>query len=1072
MEASSFPQKQNFAKAPHPPRVPYFGNMFNMSRNKPMANFRRLIETYGEGKGIMELFFPAKSIFMVYSHQLSQECQDETRFRKIIHRGLQELRDIGKDGLFTAALDEPNWQKAHNILIPGLGQRAMKGYYPMMLEIAESLLAKWHNIPEGREFNLTDDMTHLTFDTIGYCGFDFKFHSFASEEAHPFIQAMNTSLGDAMKRLANPPSFNKLRFRSIKRVQKANQTMNNLVDDIIQERVNNPEKYTSKADLMSLMLNATDKESNEKLDLVNIRYQIITFLIAGHETTSGLLSFAFYHLIKDPEVLKKAYLEVDKVLGADTSKKPSYRQVMELKYIQQILSETLRLYPTVPAFSVAAYEDTTLGTGKEKYWVEKNQPISQFLPLLHRDPEIWGNQPDEFNPEHFSPEAVENRPVDAYRPFGNGQRACIGRQFAMMEATLVMGMILQRYKMHLTPNYQLDIIESLTLKPGGLMVSLEKRKDSERTIFESEETKIDVQANIQKHDTPLFVAFGSNMGASEDFALQIAQDGESYGFKSQLKSLDEQVTDIQKEGIQVIVTSTYNGTPPDNAKKFDDWLKQEHPTDTFKGLKYAVFGCGNTQWQNSFQSFPRFVDERLEALGAERIFRRGEADASADFDEDFETWYKAFWHSTVQKLGIETQNLDNKPKSLYQLEWLSEENYQTQVPENQQKLTPFQLIQNKELQSEKSERSTRHIELQLPENVAYQTGDHLGVYPENPDELIEQVCQRFQIKAEQTFKLSSTSSVQTALPLNQNLSVRDVLKYFVELQEIATRKQVQALVTHTECPPEKIRLEDFTKPEIYKKEVQQKGLSVLDLLMAHPASEVNFETFLSLLSPLKPRYFSISSSPLANAKTCSLTVGIIYEKHWSGNGTFQGICTNYLANAENGQPIRAYVRPMEMDFRLPEDLQKPMMMIGAGTGLAPYRGFLQERAALKKQGKNLGKALLFFGCRHPEEDFIYQKELEGFEKEGLVEVLTAFSRQQEQKIYVQDQILNHQEKVWQMLEEGSLIYVCGDASGMAKGVREVFIKVCQSQSKTTQEEAEKWLEDLVKNNRYLEDIWG
>ncbi|NJL12785.1 MAG: cytochrome P450, partial [Microscillaceae bacterium] len=159
-----------------------------------------------------------------------------------------------------------------------------------------------------------------------------------------------------------------------------------VVDDIIAERKQYPEKYQHNTDFMSLMLNATDLATGEKLDDANIRFQIITFLIAGHETTSGLLSFAFYYLMTHPEVMQKAYAEVDAVLGGDLSTKPSYKEVMDLKYIQQILFESLRLWPTAPAFSVFATQDTLLGG---KYPVKKRQPFIILLPKLHRDLAVW-----------------------------------------------------------------------------------------------------------------------------------------------------------------------------------------------------------------------------------------------------------------------------------------------------------------------------------------------------------------------------------------------------------------------------------------------------------------------------------------------------------------------------------------------------------------------------------------------------------------------------------------------------------------------------------------------------------
>lgn len=1066
MEASNkFPQK--YTPIPHPPKNFLFGNIFQLNANEPTQSTMKLADKYGD---IVELFFFGNlSVVVISSFELVKEACDESRFDKNLSKPLLEVRDFAGDGLFTAWTKEPNWHKAHNILLPGLGQRAMKGYFPMMLDIAERLLAKWHNIPEGREFNLTDDMTRLTLDTIGLCGFDYRFNSFASEEPHPFVDAMLNSLEDAMNRMMLLNIQRTLRFGKNRKYRKSVAFMNQIVDEIIQERKANPEKYKSKADLMSLMLNATDKSSGEKLDDVNIRYQILTFLIAGHETTSGLLSFAFYYLMKNPEFLEKAYLEVDTVLGTDLSKKPTYSEVMDLQYIQQILFESLRLFPTAPGFAMYPREDTVLGG---KYFLKKYQPMIVLLPQMHRDKRVWGENADKFNPDNFTPEAIAERDPDAFKPFGNGQRACIGRQFAMLEATLVIGMVLQRYKLHLTKNYQFKVKETLTLKPDNLMVSLEWRKDSEKTFVQKNKvTQESNQAvNASQHHTPLLALFGSNMGASEDLALRIAQDAVAWGFDVKTANLDEYTANLSKTGLNIIISSTYNGTPPDNAKQFDTWLKGDLPKDELENVKYTVFGCGNTQWR-TFQDFPRFMDARLEELGATRVYPRGEADASLDFDEDFETWYKDFWQKVMKTLRLE--DFEKKAeKSYLQIAFLENQptnplNLQDYFPQYQD----FELVENSELQSQNSPRSTKHITLLLPEKAIYQSGDHLAVLPENSQDLIERICRRFQLKSQQLIKITQQSNLKAFLPVYQIISIEDLLKYFLELQEPITRNQVQTLAEITVCPPEKMKLKELAdNSEKFKQAIADKKLSLLDVLEIFQACEISFAQFIDLLNPLKPRYFSISSSQSTITRTCSLTVGVIAEKSLSGEGTFKGICTNYLADAPKRKIIKATIHKNNNGFYLPENTEIPLILIGAGTGFAPFRGFLEERDFQKKQGKTIAKSLLFFGCRHPEQDFIYQNEIIDWEKADVLEVITAFSRLENEKCYVQHQILKNQDKVWELMQQGAKIYVCGDAVGMASEVKKAFMGIYQTQNPT--QNAEIWLSNLIAHKMYLEDIWA
>ena len=245
--------------------------------------------------------------------------------------------------------------------------------------------------------------------------------------------------------------------------------MNAMVDKLIEERRASGEH---KQDLLGYMLEGVDKQTGEKLDDVNIRYQIITFLAAGHETTSGLLSFAIYFLLKNPHILARAHEEMDKLLGDDPDAMPTYAQVNRFDYITQILKETLRLWPTAPAFGLYPETATTLGG---KYQIEANDVLSISIPMLHRDRQVWGADADVFDPEHFTPEREAALPPNSFKPFGNGVRACIGRQFAMQEATLVLGKLLHRFELEDFHQYELEVKETLTLKPANFHIKVHPR---------------------------------------------------------------------------------------------------------------------------------------------------------------------------------------------------------------------------------------------------------------------------------------------------------------------------------------------------------------------------------------------------------------------------------------------------------------------------------------------------------------------------------------------------------------------------------------------------------------------
>ena len=410
---------------------------------------------------------------VVSGFRLVDEVCDQSRFDKRVGPGLQNVRTFAGDGLFTAYTEEPNWRKAHNILLPYFGMRAMPDYLPMMVEIAEQLLGKWERLNPGEEDDVAADMTRLTLDTIGLCGFSYRFNSIFRETPHPFVQAMLRALQESQQRLQRLPIQDRLMIQKQRQYQADVDFMNEMADRIIKERKEREEQAADKKDLLEYMQMGVDKESGEKLDDTNIRYQMITFLIAGHETTSGLLSFALYFLLKHPSVLAKAYEEVDRILGTDPTIPPTFAQVHQLQYVAQILKESLRLWPTAPGFSLSPYADEAVIGGK--FLIRKEQGLMVLTPILHRDKSVWGEDAEEFKPEHFSPEAEQALPANAYKPFGNGQRACIGRTFAMQEATLVLGMILQCFQLIDHKHYQLKIKQTLTVKPEDFTIQVKKR---------------------------------------------------------------------------------------------------------------------------------------------------------------------------------------------------------------------------------------------------------------------------------------------------------------------------------------------------------------------------------------------------------------------------------------------------------------------------------------------------------------------------------------------------------------------------------------------------------------------
>lgn len=1059
-------------KIPTPPRQPFVGNLLQIPKSRMAQHF---LEVSRQFDGIFDIDFAGFRATFVSSAELVAELTDERRFRKVVRPPLSLLRrNMVGDGLFTAHSDEEPWGKAHRILMPAFSQRAMKSYFDAMLEVAEQLSANWEQ-KQGRDILVADDMTRLTLDTISLAGFGYRFDSFRNEELHPFLGAMVRVLDATMSKLTQLPMLSRWRKDSAEYVADI-ERMNELVDEVIRARREQP---VAGSDLLNLMLNAEDPETGKRLDDLNIRHQVLTFLVAGHETTSGLLTFAIYFLLRNPQVLAQAYAEVDRVLPGDTG--PEYRHLAQLPVIERVLKETLRLWPTAPAFMVAPYEDTVIGG---RYRIPKDQGVSISLLGLHRDPVVW-DDPETFDIDRFLPENEAKLHPHAYKPFGNGERACIGRQFALTEAKLALALILQRFALSDPHDYQLHIRETLTLKPDHLYIRARRRRPQERLVTTATDSAVsqtdtgpDLSA-VNGDGEPFIAAYGSSLGTARDIASQMAARASSAGFNASCVTLDSLVDNLPKTGVLAIVTATYNGYAPDSALTFEERIVANAFAQTQRpDLRYAVLGCGNTQWR-TYQAFPQKVEQVLAGTGARAIIKRGKADGNADFEGMAEAWLDGFW----QTLGEATGG-DEIPAAV-SVRFLDEQATRTDVlPEGACRL---QVISNNELARDPTGlwdfsleaplASARHLALELPQGMTYQTGDHLAVYPSNRKELVARAADALGVSIADTLILSRSSG-SAPLPVGKVLSVGQLLTDFLELQDPASRRDLRILAAHSPCPHTRAQLEtsladDEESRARFRSEVTAKRQSVIDLLEQFPAIRLPFEVFVGLCPPLRPRFYSISSSPLQTPHQLTLTVRTVSGPAWSGFGLYRGVASNFLRFLEPGATLLGFIRTPSPTFAPPEDLKTQMILVGPGTGIAPFRGFLQERAQQAATDLNAPRSLLFSGCRHPEHDAFYAEELQAWQAQGIVDIRPAFSCVEEQAHrYVQDALWASRQEVWSALEAGAILYVCGDAARMAPAVRDCLISIHQDQRNSSQEEASAWPEVMMREGRYRQDVFG
>ncbi|MES2638156.1 MAG: cytochrome P450 [Myxococcota bacterium] len=1041
---------------------------------EPPTPIQELVAAASRAGPVLETIDPdGHRVLYVSTVALATEVCEDARFDKSI-RALTEARRFAGDGLFTADTDEPAWGRAHRVLLPAFAPGPVGAFLPEMWDTTQQLLLKWQRLNPGEEIDVLDDLVRFALETVCLCAFDYRLNSFYRERPHPFAEQVAEALAIGQARqFARPlPPDAEARFEA------AVQGMYALVDRLIAERRAAGTPAGPPRDVLDVALWAQDPRTGEHLSDENIRYQVVTFLIAGHETTSALLSFTIALLLREEQARSRARDEVDAVLGGDVDAAPTAAQLRQLRQVRQVLMEALRLYPPASVFSRRPRAPTVLGG---KWAITPEDDVRVLLPLVHRDPAVWGPDPERFDPSRFDPEAEAARPPAAWMPFGTGQRACLGRNFAMQEATLALAKILQRFDLVDPVGYRLRLRQAGGIKPDGLRLVVRRRVQSavprpaEAPAPPRQEAP---RLDVPTHATPLLLLFGSNLGTSEGFARRFAEAGRERGWAARAGALDDAVGALPRDGAVVIVCSTYNGTPPDNATRFCAWLDEQRG-DAARGVRYAVFGCGHRDWASTFQAVPRRIDERLAALGGQRLVPRGIGDARDDLDGDFRGWEGKLWGALGATFGVEARPRDavEAPPAVT-VHVLPEP-----VPNPFVRTfgaRPFCVRVNRELQRragpDPSERSTHHLELELPDGTSWRAGDHVGVIPHNSPALVERALARFGLTLDARLRVTCAPAGPTSFPA-EPVGAALLFMQYVELHDRATRPQIRVLAEHTPCPHTRRKLELLAGDDVdsvarYRAWVLEPHRTVLDLLEEAPACRLPLGTFLSMLAPLRPRYYSISSSPLVDARSCSLTVSVVDAPARRGHGTYAGVCSTYLGTRPEGSYIHAFVRSSPA-FSAPIDPALPLLLVGAGTGIAPLRGVLLERTVMRARGQPLGPSLLFFGFRRPDHDFLYEDELKLMEAQGVTRVIPACSHVPGAgMVFVQARIEERGDAVWELLERDAVVLVSGDGAYMAPGVRKAFQSVWRHHTGGDAEGAERWLQGLVESGRYREDVFG
>jgi sulfite reductase (NADPH) flavoprotein alpha-component len=565
---------------------------------------------------------------------------------------------------------------------------------------------------------------------------------------------------------------------------------------------------------------------------------------------------------------------------------------------------------------------------------------------------------------------------------------------------------------------------------SGYLAGLEQSKP---------QTTATLPAEPESASIPVTILFGSQTGNSEKLAKALKQSLQAAGHAPRLENMAAyKPAQLKRDRYLLVVVSTYGeGTPPDNAVDFHEFLHGKKAPD-LSHLAYAVLGLGDASYEHFCQTGKDF-DQRLEALGARRLEAR--VDCDVDYEEAAEAWIAAVTSRLPKASGGAAVPGSAAPAQT--------------SPSAHSKKHPFfaSLNANIPLTGRGSSKEVRHFELNLAgSGMTYEPGDALGVVPQNWPQRVTELLEA--LRFEPGYRIAEADGTATTLQeaLTSRYEISTLTRPFLErYAELVDAKKLTDLLAEDR----RTELRDYLH-----------GREILDVVLEFPLPGLTPEQFLAVLRKLPPRLYSIASSLNAAPDEAHLTVAVVrYHSHGRDR---LGVASTFLAERvgdDGAVPIYVETNP---NFRLPADPDAPIVMIGPGTGVAPFRAFIQEREAIGATGRNW----LFFGDRNFQTDFLYQAEWLEYRRQGLLNRIdVAFSRDDEAKVYVQHRLLERSRELYGWLEQGAHVYVCGDAQRMAPDVHEALISVVERQSGLTRERAGEYVKNLQSAKRYQRDVY-
>ncbi|MFD2216036.1 assimilatory sulfite reductase (NADPH) flavoprotein subunit [Metabacillus endolithicus] len=550
-----------------------------------------------------------------------------------------------------------------------------------------------------------------------------------------------------------------------------------------------------------------------------------------------------------------------------------------------------------------------------------------------------------------------------------------------------------------------------------------------------------VPVNVKPVSKDVTILFGSQTGNAQGLANKAGKELESRGYKVTVSSMsDFKPNSLKKvENLLIVVSTHGEGDPPDNAISFHEFLHGKR-APKLDELRYSVLSLGDSSYEFFCHTGKEF-DQRLEDLGGTRLYPR--IDCDLDFDEPAAEWIAGVLAGLDEAQAAGTEPVQSQEAAAPASQALESAYSRT---------NPFkaEVLENLNLNGRGSNKETRHLELSLEgSGLTFEPGDALGVYPENDPELVDLILEA--VKWDATEKVTvNNEEVTLKEALSSRVEIATLTKPVVEkAAQLNSNKDLQSLVSNR----------DSIKAYI-------DGRDLLDLIRDFGPWEVSAQDFAGVLRKMPVRLYSIASSLAANPEEVHLTIGAVrYETHGRKR---KGVASTQVAERlQPGDTLPVYIQKNQ-NFRLPQNPDTPIIMVGPGTGVAPFRAFMQEREEIGAEGKSW----MFFGDQHFVTDFLYQTEWQKWIKDGvLTRMDVAFSRDQDEKVYVQNRMQEHSKELFQWLEEGAVVYVCGDKNHMAKDVNNTLIDIIEKEGGLSREKAEAYLADMKQNKRYQRDVY-